>query len=112
MLMKILTATALSLTLGLGAAPAAMACGDDHKEAAKPVPADAQTVTLKITGMSCDGCATAVRNALLKLAFVYDATVSYEAGTATVKVDAKTLDPSKLDEAVVGAGFKVEKNKS
>lgn len=110
MLIRIMTAAALSLTLGLATAPAAMACGDDHKEAAKQVPADAATVTLKITGMTCDGCANALRNALLSLDGVYDATVSYETGIANVQLDAKKVDNAKLDDAVSKAGFKVQRS--
>lgn len=112
MLIRIMTALALSATLGLATAPAAMACGDDHEEAAKPAPADAKTVTLKIVGMTCDGCANAVRNALLKLDGVFDATVSFESGLANIKLDGKKVDDAKLDEAISKAGFKVEHTKS
>ncbi len=109
MITRILSALALSLSLTFVAAPAAFACGDDHKEAAKPAPADAQTITLKVTGMSCDSCANAVRNALLKIDGVFDAEVSFDKGVANVTVDAKKVDEAKLGDAIVKAGFKVEK---
>jgi len=118
MTMRTLSTMAISLTLSLVAAPSALAhapsdairaCGDDHKEAGKPVPADAQTVTLKVVGMTCGGCADALRNALLKLDGVYDAAVSYETGVASVQFDAKKVDEAKLNEAVVKAGYKAEK---
>lgn len=111
---RILSTLAFSLTLSLVAVPSVnaadlQACGDDHKEAGKPVPADAQTVTLKVSGMSCGGCADAIRNALLKLDGVYDATVSHETGVASVQVDAKKMDAAKLGDAIVKAGYAVEK---
>jgi copper chaperone CopZ len=107
---RILSVLALSLTLSFAAAPAASAfCGDDHKEAAKPVPADATLVTLKVAGMHCGDCANAIRNALLKLDGVYDAVVSHESGEAKIQVDAKKVDEAKLSEAIVKAGYKVEK---
>jgi len=111
MLIRFLTASALSFSLALVATPAAFACGDEQKEAAKSVPADAQTVTLKIVGMSCGGCADSVRNALLKLDGVYDAAVSFETGIASVQLDGKKVDEVKLTEAIVKAGYKVEKPK-
>lgn len=110
MLIRIMTALALSATLGLATAPAAMACGDDHKEAAKPAPADAKTVTLKIEGMTCDGCANAVRNALLKLDGVFDATVSFETGLANISIDGNKVDDAKLGEVITKAGFKVARS--
>jgi len=113
---RILSTMAFSLTLSLVAVPSANAherladaCGDGHKEAGKPVPSDAQTLSLKVTGMSCGDCADAIRNALLKLDGVYDATVNFETGVASVQVDAKKVDAVKLSEAVVKAGFAVEK---
>ena len=106
---RILSALAISLTLAVGAAPAALACGDEHHDAARPVPADAQTVTLKVGGMTCGGCAELVRNALLKVDGVYDAVVDWEAGVDTVKLDGKKFDEAKLDDAIAKAGYKVEK---
>jgi copper chaperone len=108
MITRVLTALALSLALAVVAAPTALACGDDHKEAAKTVPADAQTVTIKVQGMTCGDCANAIRNALLKLDGVYDAEVSHETGLALVKVDASKVDQARLDEAISKAGYKVE----
>jgi len=118
MKMRILSLMALSLNLSLVAVPSAFAgepavairaCGDDHKEAGKPVPADALTVSLKVTGMTCGGCADQIRNALMKLDGVYDAVVSHETGVASVQFDGKKIDEAKVGEAIVKAGYKVEK---
>jgi len=117
---RFLSATVLSLTFGLVPAASALpgvpatqgdvqACGDDHKDAAKPVPANALTMTLKVGGMSCDGCANGIRNALLKVEGVYDAKVSFESGLATVQVDGTKVDEAKLSDVIVKAGYTIEK---
>lgn len=108
MITRLLTALTLALTLGFVATPAALACGDKTQEAAKPVPADAQTATVKITGMTCDGCANQVRNALLKVDGVYDAEVNWESGVATVKFDGSKVDQAKLGAAITKAGYGTE----
>lgn len=123
--MKTMTSAVLAIvgacTFTLGAAPAtasagpldsATACGDHDKQAGKPVPADAKTLTLKVGGMSCDGCANTVRNALLKLDGVYDATVDWQTGAATVQYDGKKVDDARLGDAIVKAGYTVDKPKS
>ncbi len=45
------------------------------------------TVSLKIDGMTCDACAIHVRNALVKVPGVLDASASYSAGNATISFD-------------------------
>lgn len=121
--MKTLTKTVLALvgagtlTMGTLAATASAstgttACGDHEKQASKPVPADAKTLTLKVGGMTCDGCANTVRNALLKVDGVYDATVDWETGATVVQFDGKKTDDAKLGDAIIKAGYTVEKPKS
>ena len=48
------------------------------------VPAEKQTVTLRIDGMMCEHCEAAVKKALEKLDFVEEATANHEKGTALV----------------------------
>lgn len=57
---------------------------------------------LKITGMTCGHCQTAVTKALKGVPGVRDARVDLQNGTAVVEGDA---DPSKLVEAVVDEGY-------
>lgn len=62
------------------------------------------SVVLKIAGMTCDGCASHVEKALLKVHGVRDANVSYATGTARVSCD-DWLDPEALSAAVQAAGY-------
>ena len=61
-------------------------------------------ITLSITGMSCDGCASHVRDALLQVPGVGMATVSYTQASAQVKATDATSSETLID-AVVTAGY-------
>ena len=67
------------------------------------------TTSLTIEGMTCEACAVHVRNALVNVPGVLDASVSYTQGEAKISVD-KTSPPSArvLEEAVERAGYKAE----
>lgn len=64
-------------------------------------------LTLKVDGMSCEGCAVNLHNELLKVAGVLNAEVKYEEGKAFVSVNS-TSPPSteSLIAAVEKAGYK------
>ena len=64
-----------------------------------------QTSTLSIDGMKCDGCAQAVRGALMGLSGVTDAKVDHAAGRAVVSYEPERLTPQQLAAAVQAAGF-------
>jgi copper chaperone CopZ len=66
-----------------------------------------QTVQLDISGMTCEGCAQNVKNALVGVPGVVDAEVSYEKGKAVVKLSGSQADQEKLANAVQKAGYKV-----
>ncbi len=59
--------------------------------------------TLKIDGMSCGHCVTAVKRALLDLDGVTVENVAV--GTATVQYDPAVASPEKIAEAVSDAGY-------
>jgi len=61
------------------------------------------TLTIPITGMSCGGCASSVRNALTAIPGVIDAQV--KVGAATVSYDPALTDPDALKQAVTRAGY-------
>ena len=61
--------------------------------------------TLNITGMTCDSCATHVKEALEKVPGVQSADVSYTKGSAKLAVEAGT-SPDALTAAVVGLGYR------
>ncbi|HSU94537.1 MAG TPA: cation transporter [Gemmatimonadaceae bacterium] len=60
--------------------------------------------TLKIDGMSCGHCVTAVKKALLDLDGVTVESVAV--GTATVQYDPAVASPEKIAEAIGDAGYR------
>lgn len=66
------------------------------------------TATIQVEGMSCGGCATTVRQALIKLAGVKSAEVSLERKQAVVKYDPAKLTREQLVEAINQTGFKAK----
>jgi len=61
--------------------------------------------TLKITGMTCDSCATHVQEALERVPGVQSAVVSYAKGAAQLALDPGTA-PDALTAAVAELGYK------
>jgi len=51
---------------------------------------------LKVSGMTCGGCADQVKQRLVKLEGVKSATVDYKTGDVQVDYDAKKTDPEKI----------------
>ena len=67
------------------------------------------TCALKITGMTCGGCAVAVKMAAKKVDGVAEANVSYETGRADVTYDPTKTTPEKIAKAITeNSGFKAE----
>ena len=64
------------------------------------------SVTIKVSGMSCGACSSKVKTALEKCEGVIQAEVSHQSGEAVVKFDNSKTDAEKIKEAVKGAGFK------
>lgn len=64
--------------------------------------------TLNVTGMTCDHCVAAVRNALEELPGVRSARVELENGRAVVDYDDTTASPRELTTAVADAGYQAE----
>ncbi len=69
-------------------------------------PTELSTVELKVSGMTCSGCAVSVRKALLETPGVASASVDHEAGRATVQYDPAKASTTQLIEAVNKTGFK------
>ncbi len=72
--------------------------------AAQPV--QLSTVELKVSGMTCSGCAVSVRNALLEIPGVASASVDHETGRTTVQYDPRKASTAQLVETVNKTGFK------
>lgn len=67
-----------------------------------------ETVTLKITGMACGGCAASVQQALQAVPGVLSAEVALESSQAVVVVDFAATAVDNLLAAVVAAGYRAE----
>lgn len=67
-----------------------------------------QTETLKVSGMTCDGCTSKVAHALKAIAGVHDVVVSLPAGEAAVRYDEHLTSPDQLKSGVKGAGYGVD----
>jgi len=67
-----------------------------------------QTETLKVTGMTCDGCTSKVAHALNAIAGVHEVVVSLPDNQAAVRYDEHLTTPEKLKSAVKGAGYGVD----
>ncbi len=68
---------------------------------------------LRVSGMTCGGCAGMVEKSLLKLDGVATAKVDYKTGEAQVQFDSKKTTPEKIVLAFneVNSGFRVEQSK-
>jgi copper chaperone CopZ len=63
---------------------------------------DERSITLSISGMTCDGCARSVTRILLNVPGVTQAQVDFRGGSAVVEGTAR---PQALVEAIADAGF-------
>lgn len=79
-------------------------CSPTASAATRPVPvasaALADTVTLRIKGMTCAGCTIATRKVLERLDGVAKADVSYATKTAVVTYDPAKVTPQQMIAAV------------
>lgn len=66
------------------------------------------TSTLKITGMTCGHCVSAVTRALESRDGVSRAEVDLEGGTARVQYDEARVSLQELESAVVDEGYEAE----
>lgn len=78
-----------------------------RKEVIYVAPAEVQTVTLDISGMTCTGCEEHVRHAVTQLPGVLEATASYAEGKAMVRFDGSKVDTAAIRKAVDATGYKV-----
>lgn len=73
---------------------------------------DPKTVTLKITGMSCAGCASHIHTALSKTEGVISDEVKYPGDIAAVKYDASKISEKEIITVIEKTGYKAEVIKS
>lgn len=72
---------------------------------AAAVPAGAETLTLKVSGMDCAACTVSIRQSLEKVPGVHSASVDFDSAEATVVTTSK-VDAGALLKAVAAAGYK------
>ena len=65
------------------------------------------SVTLKVEGMHCDGCAATIQALLERNGGVRKAAVSFKEGSARVLYDPAQMDESRLIAAIEKGGYKV-----
>ena len=65
------------------------------------------SVTLKISGMACGGCASSVQQALLAIDGVIAAEVSHAEARAVISYDAARVTNDQLSAAITMAGYRV-----
>lgn len=66
-----------------------------------------QTITLHISGMACDGCASSVTKALQALPGVIAVDVSHIEAKAEITYDPDQVKPEQFKSAVETMGYKV-----
>ena len=66
-----------------------------------------EKVTIKVEGMSCEHCVTAVTKAAGELPGVGDIKVSLEAGTAEVSYDPSSVSLDAIKTAIEDQGYDV-----
>jgi copper chaperone len=66
-------------------------------------------ITLPVTGMTCGGCVNSVRNVLAALPGVQNVEVTLDPGEARVVYDEGRVDRGAMVQAVVDAGFGVQR---
>lgn len=64
-----------------------------------------KTIEMKVTGMTCGGCAKGVARALMAADGVSSCEVNLGAGTATVTFDPDALSETELAAVVRGLGY-------
>ena len=65
------------------------------------------SVTLKVEGMHCDGCAATIQALIERIAGVRKAAVSFGDGEARVLYDPGSVDAAQLTAAIEKSGFRV-----
>jgi copper chaperone CopZ len=85
--------------------------GAERSAPAAAPAANAETETLKITGMSCAGCANKISKTLTQNPAITSADVSVDTGLATVTFTKGKISATEIQQLIEKAGFKAEKAK-
>jgi copper chaperone CopZ len=63
------------------------------------------SITLKVAGMKCGGCETAVQDAAVAVEGVETAAASHKEGTVEVHYDAAKTEPEAIKKAITAKGY-------
>lgn len=74
--------------------------------------AASKSVTIRVEGMHCGGCASSVTKALKATEGVEDVRVSFEKGEAWVQYDDQKVTEARLREVINSTGFKAVEEKA
>ncbi len=96
---------AVSQTCGCGS------CKAQNKTQTTQSKAQQQVVTLKITGMTCAGCANTLHSALSKTNGVLKDEVKYPGDVAIIKYDAFKISEEQIIKVIEKTGYKAEVQK-
>ena len=66
-----------------------------------------EELTLKVSGMTCGGCESAIKRVLSMVEGVTSATASHQAGNVTVVFDASKTNRVRIQRAIETAGYSV-----
>jgi len=86
----------------------ANAADKSSKQSQLLINGEPKTVTLKITGMSCAGCASHIHTALSKTEGVISDEVKYPGDLATIKYDASKISEKEIIAVIEKTGYKAE----
>ena len=67
----------------------------------------AEELTLKVTGMTCGGCESAIRRVLSMVDGVTSVTASHQAGEVKVVFEPSKTNRAKIEQAIETAGYEV-----
>ena len=65
------------------------------------------TTTIKVQGMTCQGCANSIKTVLEKLPGILHVEVSLDKALATIQHNPSEIGIEPMKEAIIDAGFEV-----
>ncbi len=107
--MKALTAVVFRL-IAIVALTSLIACSNDANPETKPEERFVEiknptTLTLKVEGMTCNGCVNTIESALAKLDAVAESEVSLKRNEAAIVYDSEAMTEAELIKTIADAGY-------
>ncbi|NOR46703.1 MAG: copper ion binding protein, partial [Methanosarcinaceae archaeon] len=84
---------------------------DEEEETAQPEPGSTVETKFKVSGMTCASCSANVERILKKQPGVASASVNLPMEKASVTYDPALITPKQMEEAIIGIGYGVVKDK-